>query len=332
MAIDGFDYEGFSNELANQALELLPAEFQDFQRQYVVNTIKNFANLAGEAIYNDEELGFNAEQGMLVTQIIAEWSFHKSIDVIKSGILPDYWDVIMQKIAFTIFEIAKQAIIQGVSQDETLKIVEHHVKKAYEEVLQELKSRNIINDTVLNNALGQSNIDAMMQQIQEEKQEEEQEQDIQQQAQHPEQTHPQPKRPSDSKILKLASVALLLRQVAQDKVQTILNKFDPNDAATVIQYMQMPDLDRKIDQSITMKCLQEIKTNLPEPKYISPSKILTRMNKVFEKTQKDILDRLISKERPVVKEFVSKAREGECLQMSSKVASIIMQHLEESIT
>lgn len=332
MAIDGFDYEGFSNELANQALELLPAEFQDFQKQYVVNTIKNFATLAGEAIYNDEELGFNAEQGMLVTQIIAEWSFHKSIDVIKSGILPDYWDVIMQKIAFTIFEIAKQAIIQGVSQDETLKIVEHHVKKAYEEVLGELKSRNIINDNVLNTALNQSNIDAMMQQIQEEKQEQEPEPEAHQQpAQHQEQ-HPPRKHPPDSKILKLASVALLLKQVSQDKVQTILNKFDPNDADTVIQYMQMPDLDKKIDQSITMKCLQEIKTNLPEPKYISPNKILLRMNKVFEKAPKEVIDRLISKERPAVREFVSKAREGECLHMSSKVAGIIMQHLEESIT
>lgn len=329
MAIDGFDYEGFSNELANQALELLPADFQDFQKQYVVNTIKNFATLAGEAIYNDAELGFNAEQGMLVTQIIAEWSFHKSIDIIKSGILPDYWDVIMQKIAFTIFEIAKQAIVQGVSQDETLKIVEHHVKKAYEEVLHELKSRNIINDAILNNALGQSNIDSMMQQIQEEKQEE---QDVQQHAQHNEQQRPHPKHSPDSKILKLASVALLLKQVTQDKVQTILNKFDPDDADTVIQYMQMPDLDKKIDQSITMKCLQEIKTNLPEPKYISPTKIITRMNKLFEKAPKEVLDRLISKERPAVKEFVSKAREGECLQMSSKVASIIMQHLEESIS
>lgn len=330
MAIEGFDYEGFSDELANQALELLPAEFQDFQKQYVVNTIKNFATLAGEAIYNDEELGFNAEQGMLVTQIIAEWSFHKSIDVIKSGILPDYWDVIMQKIAFTIFEIAKQAIIQGVSQDETLKIVEHHVKKAYEEVLNELKSRNIINDTVLNTALSQSNIDAMMQQIQEEKQEQEQEVE-QNPVQHQEQ-RPRPKHLPDSKILKLASVALLLKQVSQDKVQAILNKFDPNDADTVIQYMQMPDLDKKIDQSITMKCLQEIKTNLPEPKYISPTKILTRMNKLFEKAPKEVIDRLVSKERPVVREFVSKAREGECLQMPSKVAGIIMQHLEESIT
>lgn len=325
MAIEGFDYEGFSNELANQAFELVPADFQDFQKQYVINTIKNFATLAGEAISNDEELNFNADQGMLVTQIIAEWSFHKSIDIIKSGVLPDYWDIVMQKIAFTIFEIAKQAIIQGVSQDETLKIVEHHVKKAYGEVLNELKDRGVINDTVFNNAIGQSNIDAMMQQIQEEQQEE-----IEQQEYHEE--GPQQANIPNSKILKLASVALLLKQVSQDKVQSILNKFDPNDAKTVIQYMQMPDLDQKIDQSITMKCLQEIKTNLPEPKYISPDKIIARVNKLFEKAPKEVIDRTISKERPMIRELISKARDGECIKMPSKVAGIIMQHLEESIS
>lgn len=326
MPIDGFDYQGFSDELANQAYELVPAEFQEFQKQYVVNTIKNFATLAGEAIYNDEELGFNADQGMLVTQIIAEWSFHKSIDIIKSGVLPDYWDVVMQKIAFTIFEIAKQAIIQGVSQDETLKIVEHHVKNAYQEALTELKNRQVIDDVVYENALGQSNIDAMMQQIQEEKEEEMQQpvSDIS--------NGETSVGMSNAKILKLASVALLLKQVSQDKVQTILNKFDSNDAKTVIQYMQMPDLDQKIDQSITMKCLQEIKTNLPEPKYISPDKIISRVNKIFEKVPKEIVERLISKERPVVREFISKARDGEIIKMPSKVASIIMQHLEESVS
>lgn len=327
MPIDGFDYQGFSDELANQAYELVPAEFQDFQKQYVVNTIKNFATLAGEAIYNDEELGFNADQGMLVTQIIAEWSFHKSIDIIKSGVLPDYWDVVMQKIAFTIFEISKQAIIQGVSQDETLKIVEHHVKNAYQEALTELKDRQVINDVVYEAAIGQSNIDAMMQQIQEDRAEEEYQQQEQGGSQEPHSDSM-----SNSKILKLASVALLLKQVSQDKVQTILNKFDPNDAKTVIQYMQMSDLDQKIDQSITMKCLQEIKTNLPEPKYISPDKILARMNKVFEKVPKEVIERTVSKERPKIREFISKARDGECIKMPSKVTSIIMQHFEESIS
>lgn len=317
MAIEGFDYQGFAQELASQANELVPAEFQPFQKKYVENTIKNFSTLAGEAINNDENLNFNLEQAMLITQIIAEWSFHKSVDLIKSGILPDYWDGVMQKIAFTIFEIAKQTIEKGLPQDEILQIVEHHVKTTYETALNELKERKIIDDNVLERATKQSNIDEMMHQMQHESTEHVTE-EIQ--------------TPSDSsKILKLASVALLLRQVSQDKVQSILNKFNPNDAQTVIQYMQMPDLEQKVDRNIAMRCLQEIKTNLPEPKKISPAKILAKMSNIFEKVPKDRVEKTVMKERPEVKMFVSKAFDGEYSQIPSKVANIIAQHLEESV-
>lgn len=321
MAIEGFDYQTFANELSSQANELVPAEFQDFQKQYVINTIKNFATLSGEAIYNDDKANFTAEQGMLITQIIAEWSFHKSVDIIKAGILPDYWDGIMQKIAFTIFEIAKQTISKGLSQDEVLQIVEHHVKKSYEDVLSELKDRKVIDQVVFDRAAHQSNIDEMMQQIQEEKVE----QEIAEEVQHADTA-------SNSKILKLASVALLLKQVSQDKVQSILNKFDPNDAQSVIQYMKMPDLESKVDQNITMKCLHEIKSYLPEPKYVSPEKILSKLNKIFEQAPKDGVERIIAKERPRVKEFIAKARDGEYLQIPPKVANLIAQHLEESVS
>lgn len=321
MAIEGFNYKEFAETLSSQAQELLPDYFQPFQKKYVVDTIKNFATLSGEAIYNDDQAKFTAEQGMLITQIIAEWSFHKSVDIIKAGILPDYWDGIMQKIAFTIFEIAKQSISQGLPQEEVLQIVEHHVKKSYESVLNELKDRKIIDENVLNTALHQSNIDDMMKQMQEEKAQLAVESEIEQ-ANHQ----------ANSKILKLASIALLLKQVSQDKVQTILNKFNSEDAQTVIQYMQMPDLERKVDRSIAMKCLQEIKTNLPEPKYINPEKIISKINKTFEKTTKIKVDKLMKKERPKVKEFLDKAREGEYLEIPTKVANIIAQHLEDNIS
>lgn len=320
MPIEGFDYQGFAKELSSQADELLPAAFQDFQRNYVINTIQNFATLCGEAIYNDDKANFNLEQAMLLTQIIAEWSFHKSVDIIKAGILPDYWDGIMQKIAFTIFEIGKQTISKGLPQEEILQIVEHHVKKSYQTVIEELLERQAIDEVVLDRAMHQSNIDDMMHQIQEEKVEQELTAEVEH-AEHKE----------SSKILKLASVALLLKQVSQDKVQTILNKFNPNDANAIIQYMQMPDLEQKVDKNIAIKCLQEIKINLPEPKHISSNQILSRINKVFQKIPREKIENIIAKERPNVKEFVAKAYEGEYLQTPSKVANIIVQHLEGSV-
>lgn len=327
MPIEGFDYKTFAQELSAQADGLLPAEFQDFQRKYVVNTINNFATLCGEAIYNDDKANFTLEQAMLITQIIAEWSFHKSVDIIKAGILPDYWDGIMQKIAFTIFEIGKQTISKGLPQDEILQIVEHHVKKAYQSVLEDLQERNIIDQNIMDNALHQSNIDEMMEKMQEESVELEKANQVQQTANT---ESGNPNYETKSKILKLASVALLLQQVSHDKVQTILNKFDSQDAQAVIQYMQMTDLDTKVDTSLALRCLQEIKVNLPEAKFISSNKLLSRMGAVFAKLPKERIATLVMNERPNVKEFVERASDGDFLEIPSKVANIIVQHLEDS--
>ena len=321
MPTEGFDYKTFANDLATQAQELIPAEFQPFQKTYVFNTIKNFASMSAEAVCNDPKLNFNIDQAMFLTQIIAEWSFHKSIDLIRSGILPDYWDAVMKKIAFTIFEIAKQTISQNVDQDEILKLVEHHVKKSYESAIEDLLKRNVIDADVQKRALGQSNIDKMMAEIQAEQEKQAAEQGNAQNT----------PAPSGIKDLKHATLALLLKNVEEDKVKAILTKFDDSDADEILQYIQMPDLNRKIDIRNTMKYLQEIRMNLPEAKQISPSKILSKMKVLTNKIGKEPLLRMVKQERSIVKDFVKKATIGECIDISPKVANIILQHLEEKI-
>lgn len=316
MAIEGFEYQNFAEMLSSQAVELLPANFDDFQRNYVINTLRNFSMLAGEALYNDTTVNFTADQAMMLTQIIAEWSFHKSVDLINSGILSDYWDAIMQKIAFTIFEIAKQAMLQGISIDEILQIVENHVHKAYEDALTELKNNGIINDSLFETATHQSNIDAMMEQIQEEKAKAE---------------SPAGVVSSEAKLLKLAALALLLKKTSQEKAQVILSKLNSQDSQTVIQYIQMPDLEQKIDKNIALKCLKEMKLNLPEPKKINPNKILSQINTIAQERGKNKIEIAIKRERANVQHFIKNAYEGEYAKMPAKVANIIAQHLEERV-
>ena len=166
MAIEGFDYKDFAASMSEQAKDLVPPDLEDFQKEYIVKTLGNFTLLAGEALYNDESLNLNAEQAVFITQIIAEWSYHKSIDLVHSGILPQYWDSIMQKIAFTIFEVAKQAVIRKIPQDQLLQAVEHHVVKVYKQSIEELEQKGIIDAEIKNRAENQSNIDAMAQQAQ----------------------------------------------------------------------------------------------------------------------------------------------------------------------
>ena len=343
MAIEGFDYKQFSQMLADQAKELVPAGFDDFQKKYIVQTLLNFSMLAGEAISNDPQIGFNADQAVLLTQIIAEWSFHKSVDLIRSGIDSQYWDGVLQKVAFTIFEIGKQTIQNNIPQDQMLALIEHHVKQAFDSAIDELSQKGIIDENLKEVAKNQSNIDAMVQEAEEAKQKEEAKQaeqmaaqqaqeqgqlppDQMAQAQIPQQTGNQ------NKILKLASVALILKTLSQDKVHTILNKFNPDDAQLVSQYMQMNDLETRLDPNVSIQFLKEIKTQLPEPKQLSPSKITERIEKAIkgcENPQK--LQEMLKKERPMVKKFIQCAYEGEFYEIPIRIANIVAQHVECSV-
>ena len=336
MPIEGFDYKQFATDLATQAKDLVPQEFEQFQKDYVVNTLANFSNMAGEAISNDAEAGFNAEQAIFLTQIIAEWSFHKSVDVIRSGIQPEYWDVVLQKIAFTIFEIGKNTIKQNLPQDKILELVESQVLKAYEEALEELQQRGMIDEELKEKAEKQNNLNQLMEQV-------EAEQAAQREAEAAQQQQTQEGVPSevqqpvvqnnevDKKLFKLASLALLLRTMSQDRVSTILNKFNQQDAQLVIQYMNMPDLNQRVDTNTAMQCLKEIKTNLPSRRATTKNQLIFRIKNALQDTPREKLDLLLKHERINVKKFVTTALQDELYELPPKVSNVIAQHIENSV-
>ncbi len=352
MAIQGFDFEAFAQNLTAQAKDIVPQEFNPNQKQYIVNTLLNFSRLAGEALYNDTESNFNADQAVMITQIIAEWSFHKSVDLVRSGLPQQFWDPIMQKIAFTIFEIAKQTFKQGLPQDQILQIIEHHVNRAFEESIHELKDKNLIDQALMEKAVNQSNIDAMMQDMQ----------DNNEVPQAPPQAPPQgapqnvPARgnapaapvpvsaggaPMDMskpiekykppKLLKLVAVALLLKRVTDDRVQAILNNFEQDDAGTVLRYMYVDDLEQKVDPSVTMRVLEDIGKNLPSATEVNTNMLVERVKVVSAIMDRRQLESLVQLERPNVRRFVFNALEDQFYKMPPRVAAVIASHLEHSV-
>ena len=48
MAVPDFDYENFAQNLAAQAQELVPAEFEEHQKQYIVNTLDSGFNMTAQ--------------------------------------------------------------------------------------------------------------------------------------------------------------------------------------------------------------------------------------------------------------------------------------------
>ena len=350
MPIEGFDYKGFATSMSEQAKELVPKELQDREKEYIVKTLGNFTLLAGEALYNDESLKLTADQAVFITQIIAEWSFHKSIDLVRSGILPQYWDSIMQKIAFTIFEVAKQAVIRNIPQDQLLQAVEHHVIKVYNQSIEELEQKGVINEEIKNRAESQSNIDAMAKQAQAEQQRQAQEaaakeaqenqakrEEIQKRREEKRkqnnqtQTATVPSAGITNKELKLMTLALVLKILSQDKVTTILNKFDSNDSLQISQYMNMADLESHLDGDLVTNCLKEMKDFLPVKRKLTKENVLGDLLRIYRSTSREKIEKIIKNERPLVKRFIAQSYDGEFSEIPLRVAGIVAQYVEDSI-
>ena len=351
MGAADFKYEEFAQNLAAQAVGLVPAEFSDEQKQYVINTLGNFSVMAGKALAEDPNLNFDVEQSTYITQIIAEWSFHKSVDVIRSGIPRQYRDSIMQKIAYTIFEVAKQAFSQGMPSDQIIEVVEHHVNKAYVDAVTELKDKGIIDEELMEFAASQSNMNKMAQEMQEQAAQAAAQGALQDegkalQQENPNQIPPQNAIPAqvqnnsqvsesnkiDSKVMKLATVAMLFKRMNQDKVQSILNQLSEEDAVAVIRYMKLPDLKERIGAHNALRCLQEIKLNLPKNTDLTPVKVINTIKDFASKCSQNDIETMLRKERMGVKRLVFSALEDKFYdKIPPKVASIVATHLHNSV-
>lgn len=350
MPIEGFDYKGFAASMSEQAKELVPQDLKDFEKEYIVKTLGNFTMLAGEALYNDTSLELTAEQAIFITQVIAEWSFHKSVDLVHSGILPQYWDSIMQKIAFTIFEVAKQAMIRKIPQEQLLQAVEHHVVKVYKQSIEELEQKGVINEEIKNRAESQSNIDAMAQQAQAEQQRRQQEmiEESSRNAEKAQKAREEKKAQQKAekekaaalasmpqgishKQMKLMSLALLLKILSQDKVTTILNKFDSNDSLVISQYMNMADLESHLDGDLVAECLSDMKKSLPIKKKLTQENVLSDLLHLYRTHPREKIEKVLKNERPLVKRFIAQAYDGEFGNLPLRVAGIVAEYIEESV-
>jgi len=362
MAIEGFDYKGFAQSMAEQAEALVPQDLKDFEKQYIVKTLADFTLKAGEALYNDTSLNLTPEQAIFITQVIAEWSFHKSVDLIHSGILPEFWDNIMQKIAFTIFEISKQAVINKIPEQQLLQVVESHVVKVYKQCVEELEKKGIIDGDVKEQAINQSNIDVMAQaaqqaqaeqakaeqaqasQVQTEQASENLNNDEAKRAREEERAQRRANRAAKKAVedsfasggvthkqLKLMSLALLLKVLSQDKVTTILNKFDQTDTSTIKRYMDMADLESHLDGDLIADCLKDMKSYLPIKRKLTKENVILDLINLYRVHDREKIEKVIKNERPLVKRFVAQAYDGEYGELPLKVAGIISDYITESV-
>mgnify|MGYP000015255033 FL=1 len=312
MAIEGFQYEEFSKELSNQAVELIPSDIKDKQRDFIIDIIYKFCTLAGNALNDDPSLNFTAEQAFMIVQFIGEWTFHKSIDILRANLPIQYRESILQKIAFTIFEIAKQSILRGLNQDQIIMLVEAHVKKTFEATIKDFLDRGMLLEDIAENALKQSNIDQMAKQMQEEKYGEVIE---------------------DKKLLKLASLAVVLKRLPKNKTDLIVKKFSEADNKILNEYLEMPDLEKTFKQEELMKQLSEIKKMFCKPVKPKPEDVANRefqlLAGIIKNVDKNKFMDAIDKERESVQRFMIDILNDEKPSLPAQISAIISKHMRE---
>ena len=143
-SIEGFNYKEFADEMFEQAKVLLSADIKGNNREYVLNTIYHFTKQYGEILYNDDNLDLKTDDAIFISQIIAEWSWHKSVDLTYSDIPKEYWDSIMQKIAYFVYETA----ICEIDKIKRIEKIEQAVNATWQECIENLCKNGIISKYV----------------------------------------------------------------------------------------------------------------------------------------------------------------------------------------
>jgi len=167
-------------------------------------------------------------------------------------------------------------------------------------------------------ALSQSNIDSMAVQQAEEEIEEETNTDI--------------ACMSDSKMIKLASLAILMKNFSTDKMKSILLKFNKPERDVLLNYLKMPDLEEKMDMKTTIKYFEEMRNALPETIVISYDKAYKKMYKIVKNSNKEKIFDIIKNERPAIKEFVLSCYKNKKKKLPAHIADIISKYMEENVS
>ncbi len=152
-----FDYKKIALEFRKEAEKNLPVDIEENHRDVFLNTIYKFTLITGEAIAKDKNVK-SPMDAMVMTQMLSEWTFHKYIDLLRSDIPERYHEGVLQKVGFTIYEIAMQALIQKLPYDDICALVEHHVNKSFDKACEGLANNGVITREACETALAQCNI------------------------------------------------------------------------------------------------------------------------------------------------------------------------------
>ena len=313
----GFNALEFAQNIAQQAVNAIPPEIDDQYKQFLGRIIFNFAKMAGETLANEENSLLTIDNIQIIVQYIAEWSFHKGIELIHSDIPPEHWEKILQTIAGGVFEAGKRSFIGGLDEETIRTIVEGEVASHYTHALNLLKGDGSINDEQIYSV--QAAKEKAKEQIQlqiPQEVKEEKEEEVQQ---------------INPKVAKLATVAVIITSLPEEKRAAILNSFKPEEAQIIQYYMQPDHMNMQIDPEMTAQLLHRLKRSImPEE---APTVVAKHIQQVAKSVDPAKIIAILIKERPIVQTYVKSCIEGKFIRrdFSPYLGKTICKYIEKQL-
>lgn len=152
-----FNYKDFVDQLRFQVRGVIPEKQKD-SVIYVRYMVYQMSILAAEELYNDENI--NEANCKYITQVIAEWTFHKTIDMISCNIPKEYHEPVLHKINYEIYQLLVK--FDEANKSEVLNKAEKLVNKTYKKTMLKLYEKKCIDKPTYTKTFNQSNIDEMM--------------------------------------------------------------------------------------------------------------------------------------------------------------------------
>ncbi len=313
MPIEGFDSQAFAQNLAQQAGEYLPQDFNDDCKNYTISKLHSFCEMAGGSLEQDPNLQINADQATTIVQYIGEWTFHKCIDIIRSNLPPELWDQIIQQVAFVVFESAKKAIMENIPPEQVAPAIEAQVDRIYKESIMQLVQAGQLKEQDVEHILSQSNVAQVSQEM----------------ADEAAANAPPPTEEQQKKAFKLAAISILLKSMDKKTVQGILAGMPQPDVDQILDFMNMPGLESQLDPGLVAIELEDFKRSLnvqPDPDSIDYTQMIMMLSARIKPNK--ILS-LTKYERPLIREYLVQCFSSDVNNMpiSKNLSKIIYEYL-----
>jgi len=241
LSIVELNAQEFAKNLAQQANSYIPDDISEEHKKYVAKKVYEFCLITGDHLLKQYQEQFTDEDAVVVIQFIGEWTFHKSIDLIRSGLRYEYWDTILQQVAFAALKAALQAHSENLDQANAASLIEAHVMESYKNCIAHLAKSSILKEDEVEKILSYSNVDKMA---------EESAQSDSSQVE------------NDEKTLKYVTTALVLKKMPKEKAERIIKTLGSEEQKKILSCMQIKDLENKVAPEIVNQYLHDLKKSL----------------------------------------------------------------------